>query len=307
MHNRNFFKNDYPFPELIKLNPDLSPFVIHAKSKKQSIDFSNAQAVYELNKALLLLRSNWTSWKMPSEHLIPPIPGREDYIHHVADLLSESNNQRIPSGQQVAMLDVGTGAGLVYPILAHSIYKWSVLASETSLDALSNAKVILKAQGTKINQEIKLIHQKKSHCVLTNIIRPEEKLDLTICNPPFFRSKKAAEEANQIRRDKMGLSKKESNFRGTDSELWTPGGEVNFIKNYMQESEGFKHQVLWFTTLVSRKEHLQELSNHLKSIGSVQERVIEMKHGQKKSRILCWSFLTKEQQQLWAQFRWKKK
>ncbi len=307
MHDRNFFKKDYPFPKLIKLNPALSPFVVKAKSQKQSIDFSNPQGVYELNKALLLLRSNWTDWSMPQKHLIPPIPGREDYIHHVADLLSESNNKRIPSGAEVRILDVGTGAGLVYPILANSIYKWSALASETSLDALTNAKIILKNQGAEAMESITLIHQKKSHCILTNVIRADEKLDLTICNPPFFRSKQAAEQANQTRRNKMGLNNEQSNFRGTDSELWTPGGEVIFIKKYIQESVDFKHQVMWFTSLVSRKEHLLELSNYLKSLENVQARVIEMKHGQKKSRLLCWSFLTNEQHKLWAQFRWKKK
>ena len=33
----------------------------------------------------------------PNENLCPPIPGRADYIHHIADLLSINNNKQIKS------------------------------------------------------------------------------------------------------------------------------------------------------------------------------------------------------------------
>ena len=38
-------------------------------------------------------------WEFPTENLCPPIPGRADYIHHMADLLGENNFGKIPIGK----------------------------------------------------------------------------------------------------------------------------------------------------------------------------------------------------------------
>jgi 23S rRNA (adenine1618-N6)-methyltransferase len=46
--------------------------------------------------------------------MCPPIPGRADYIHYLADLLASSNNGNIPEGETVR-LDIGVGANCIYP------------------------------------------------------------------------------------------------------------------------------------------------------------------------------------------------
>ena len=306
MHPKNHFQKDYDFKSLCLLNPELSQFVHVAKSGRKSVDFTNGQAVYELNKALLSERSKWKNWSIPQGHLIPPIPGREDYIHHLADLLREENKNTLPKGPKLSLLDIGTGAGLVYPILAECIYGWQSIGSEIAQDSIKHAKQLLQAQNNIDKRPISLRPQKKKHFILKGIIKEGERLDVSMCNPPFFSTKKASEEANALKWKKLKQQPQGANFNGSDEELWTIGGEVGFIKNYIAESTEFKHQVMWFTSLVSRKENLNVIKAQLAQAGVVKEKVIEMKHGQKQSRIICWTFLTDHQRKLWAEFRWKK-
>jgi len=44
-----------------------------------------------LNTALLFKYYNIQSWNFPDDNLCPPISGKVDYIHHLADLLKTSN------------------------------------------------------------------------------------------------------------------------------------------------------------------------------------------------------------------------
>jgi 23S rRNA (adenine1618-N6)-methyltransferase len=46
----------------------------------------------------------------------------------------------------------------------------------------------------------------------------------------------------------------------------------------------------WFTTLVSKNEHLPRLRHSLRRVHAVDVKTIDMAHGQKKSRILAWTF-----------------
>ena len=58
-----------------------------------SIDFFNPKAVKMLNKALLKQYYNIDNWNIPADNLCPPIPGRADYIHHIADLLGSKSDK----------------------------------------------------------------------------------------------------------------------------------------------------------------------------------------------------------------------
>jgi 23S rRNA (adenine1618-N6)-methyltransferase len=39
----------------------------------------------------------------------PPIPGRADYIHQIADLLATCNKKVVPTGADIRILDIGVG------------------------------------------------------------------------------------------------------------------------------------------------------------------------------------------------------
>ena len=87
--------------------PPLSPFVSKNIYGDDSIEFANPKAVRALNKALMMHYYGIKSWDIPEGYLCPPIPGRADYIHHAAGLLSQSNYGKIPKGEHITVLDTG--------------------------------------------------------------------------------------------------------------------------------------------------------------------------------------------------------
>ena len=124
LHARNRHRSRYDFPLLVKEHPELSRFVRVNEYDDESIDFADPAAVRSLNKALLKLYYGITHWDIPENYLCPPIPGRADYIHHVADLLRSCNNSVIPRGTSVTVLDIGVGANCIYPIIGVKEYGW---------------------------------------------------------------------------------------------------------------------------------------------------------------------------------------
>ena len=58
MHSQNPFQNNYNFNQLMNAVPELEAFVVPGKFARKSIDFSDPEAVYLLNKALLKWRFN---------------------------------------------------------------------------------------------------------------------------------------------------------------------------------------------------------------------------------------------------------
>src|SRR5436305_5172005 len=124
LHSRNKHRERYNFKELVSSSPPLARFVRLNKYNDESIDFSNAEAVIQLNKALLKHHYGINHWSIPTGYLCPPIPGRADYIHHIADLLANSNHGIIPKGSRIKCLDIGVGANCIYPIIGIKEYGW---------------------------------------------------------------------------------------------------------------------------------------------------------------------------------------
>jgi len=96
----------YDFAQLTKVNPSLKPFVQMSPRGNKTINFSDDVAVKTLNQSLLMAFYNIQFWDLPSNFLCPPVPGRADYIHYIADLIGDSQIQQ----KQVKGLDIGTGA-----------------------------------------------------------------------------------------------------------------------------------------------------------------------------------------------------
>ena len=302
LHERNFHNDRYDFKALIQSEPSLNEFVKPNKYGDLSIDFANPQAVIALNKALLSFFYGVKNWSIPSDYLCPPIPGRSDYIHHIADLLAASNGGKIPKGSYIKGLDVGIGANCIYPIVGVSVYGWSFTGSDIDEVALKSAQNIINSnESLKENIIVKL--QTNSKNIFKNIISKEDKFDFTLCNPPFHKSQKDAIAGNKRKVQnltKQVVSKAALNFGGKNNELWCEGGEVAFIKKMIKESKEFSKNCLWFTTLVSRKENLDFIYDALEDIEVLEFKTINMAHGQKISRVIAWTFLTQDEQKAWT-------
>lgn len=296
LHPRNKHNNGYDFETLVQSNHNLKKYVEVNPKGVQTINFTNAIAVKELNKALLLSYYDVEYWDLPDGHLCPPIPGRVDYIHHISDLLF--NGLAIDNSDKIKGLDIGTGANLIYPILGNAEYNWRFVGSEINLDSIQSAKAIL-SNNPKFSKDIKVRRQKDKTQILKGLIQNQEYFDFTICNPPFHSSKEEALQSNRMKSKKLGI-KERLNFGGVNSELWCKGGELTFIKKLLDESTKFQTKVLWFTCLVSKKSNLDLLLPKFKSNKHIKNvRIIEMAQGQKKTRFIAWTFLTNTQIKDW--------
>ncbi len=294
LHPRNSHRSRYDFELLVQSNPKLKTFVQKVKDTDNlTIDFDNPKAVKSLNKSLLMTYYNVQNWDIPDGFLCPPIPGRADYIHYIADLI-QGNKTEIPTGSSVKGLDIGTGANCIYPLIGASVYDWDFVATDTNLKALKNCSVILQ-ENPALGEKISLQQQLNARFIFKDIIEPEDKFHFTMCNPPFHSSAEEAKKATFRKLNNLDLQKNQTtktpNFGGISDELWCEGGEVKFITQMIFESTKYQQQVMWFTTLVSKSEHLKSLMKVLDKINPVDIKVIEMKQGQKTSRILAWTFM----------------
>lgn len=302
MHPRNVHRAGYDFKQLCRINGELKPFVGVNKFGSESVDFSNPLAVKALNKALLKQYYGIKAWDIPEGYLCPPIPGRADYVHYAADLLAETNNGIIPQGNNIHVLDIGVGANCVYPLIGNSVYNWKFTGTDIDPAALRSAGEILSA-NKEFQSRIDLRLQTDKEKIFAGMIKPGERFELTMCNPPFHASFKDAQDATATKWKKLGVMKKPTllNFGGQKNELWTKGGEAGFLRRMIEESAGFGKQVLWFTSLVSKKDTLPTAYSTLRWVKAVDVRTINMAHGQKNSRIIAWTFLSPQEQAVWKE------
>ncbi|SET46994.1 23S rRNA (adenine(1618)-N(6))-methyltransferase RlmF [Hymenobacter actinosclerus] len=308
MHPRNPHNGRYDFAQLTAASPALADFVVPNPAGDNSIDFANPAAVKALNQALLRQHYDVQHWDVPAGYLCPPIPGRADYLHYAADLLATDNAGTVPTDKAVHVLDIGVGANCVYPIIGTKAYGWRFVGSETDAVALKSARALVAANPALVNR-VELRQQSHPAFVFEDIVKLREEFDLVVCNPPFHASAEEAASGSRRKGRNLGYPKTAGgpvlNFGGQNTELWCEGGEEGFLKRMVAQSVAVRERVLWFSTLISKKETLPSIYHFLKLAGSPETRTIEMKQGQKISRIVAWTFQTPEQRQEWAARRWK--
>lgn len=312
LHPRNLHKHGYDFPALVKSYPALSQHVKENDHGNLSVDFANPLAVKALNSALLKRFYNIIDWDIPDGNLCPPIPGRVDYIHYIAELLEVQIEQPASNldkrQSKKTLLDIGTGANGIYPILACQIYGWCCVGSDINTDSLDNVATII-ANNLKLKESFTLRTQHDKNHFFEGIIQPGEFFDVSVCNPPFHASREEALKGNRrkvinIARNRCEQSPTQSknnhksrhssstlNFGGLDAELWCKGGERLFLKKLIKESLLFSTQCHWFTSLISKSDNVKPSKKLIRKLGAKDIREIEMVQGNKITRILAWTFI----------------
>nr|WP_299201042.1 23S rRNA (adenine(1618)-N(6))-methyltransferase RlmF [uncultured Brumimicrobium sp.] len=292
LHPRNKNKNKYDLKALTKISRDLKSFIQPNKYGMESIDFSDARAVKSLNTAILNHYYGIKFWDFPAQNLTPPIPGRADYIHHIADLLAEGNSGTTPQGDQITCLDIGVGASCIYPIIGVIEYGWNFIGADVDPKSIASSENIIK-ENPSLKGKIECRLQTNPKNIFFGIMEKDEKIDITICNPPFHSSKEEA--LKGTRRKVKNLTGKNTkspqlNFAGVSNELIFKGGEYVFIHNMIKESKAFAKNVTWFTTLVSKQSNLKGLHNALIKVGAKEVKEIPMGTGNKITRVLAWRY-----------------
>ncbi|WP_368163647.1 23S rRNA (adenine(1618)-N(6))-methyltransferase RlmF [Aeromonas sp. R6-2] len=295
LHPRNRHRHGYDFKMLIKAHPPLAPFVRPGPHGRLTIDFADPRAVKALNAAILFGMYRLRFWDIPDGYLCPPIPGRVDYLHHLADLLGEGT---APGGKRVRLLDIGTGANCIYPLLGHQEYGWSFVGSDVEPASLRSASLIV--QSNALQRQIECRLQPDRRHIFQGLLRPDEHFAATLCNPPFHASAKEASSGSERKlrnlarargeRQPQGGREPSLNFGGQHNELWCDGGELAFLRRMIAESADYATQCDWFTTLVSKGDNLAPARKALAAVKAAEVRVIPMEQGNKVTRILAWRF-----------------
>jgi 23S rRNA (adenine1618-N6)-methyltransferase len=268
----------------VSAHPQLTRFVSPNPYGDASIDYADPAAVMALNQALLKDAYGIEHWDVPPGYLCPPIPGRSDYLHYLADLPG--------IGRAARVFDVGTGANCIYPLLGAAEYGWRFVGSEIDPVALQWAQQLVAA-NPPVAHLIECRWQRTPLACFDGVVKPGETFDLSMCNPPFHASADAAAEGTRRKHRNLGHGKSLPpvlNFGGQAGELWCDGGELAFIRRMIAESAARPGLCRWFTTLVSKSAHLPAVDRALEAAGARDVQTVEMAQGQKKSRIVAWRF-----------------
>ena len=196
LHARNKNRERYDLNALKTATPELAEFVKPNKYGVDSVDFSNPVAVKLLNKALLNYYYGIKYWEFPDENLCPPIPGRADYVHYMADLLSENNFSTIPIGDKITCVDIGVGASCIYPIIGVAEYNWKFICSDIDPKSIASAQNIIHA-NSMLKNKIECRLQQNPSNIFYGVIGREEKIDISVCNPPFHSSVEDAQKEHK--------------------------------------------------------------------------------------------------------------
>jgi 23S rRNA (adenine1618-N6)-methyltransferase len=176
------------------------------------------------------------------------------------------------------------------------------MASDIDPLSLDNvAKIINKNPVLESRLELRL-QSEKNH-IFKGIIAADDYFDVSVCNPPFYASLDEALKTSQKKRKNLAINRKKnslnsmnqneskSNFGGQKAELWCNGGEQQFLRMMIKESKMYAQQCRWFTSLISKSDNVKPALKLLRKLEAIDMKQIEMKQGNKITRILAWTFI----------------
>lgn len=289
MHEQNPYNKPYDLEKLAKHHKALQEYLVSNPTGRTTIDFSSSSAVYALNKAILITDFKLVDYHLPRGYLIPPIPGRLDYLLHIRDFLTEKFKI---TNTNLRGLDIGTGANGIYCILGAQHFNWTMAGTESNLSAIDIAKMNVQCNKKVLQDKVEIRYQENNGFLFKDMIQPDEQFDFTICNPPFHNSKEEALKGSIRKLENLGAGDKKEyslNFDGQANELWCNGGEALFVKRLIKESVAFKDQVKLFSSLVSKKDNLLKIEKQLKKV-KANYHIILMEQGHKMGRYVLWWF-----------------
>lgn len=166
------------------------------------------------------------------------------------------------------------------------------------LSRLRTATIIANNPTLKDRFTLRTQHDKNR--IFEGIIRAGEFFDVSVCNPPSHASLDEALKGGQLKLNNLARSRGEQrtktesptlNFGGLGAELWCKGGEQLLLKKLIRESQVYSTQCRWFTSLVSKADNVKPANKLIRKLGAVDIREIEMKQGNKITRVLAWTFI----------------
>ncbi len=254
LHPRNPYKTRPDFKELARKDLEFRGVAKIELSGRVSVDFGDRDTVRVLTESLLRQDFGLTV-RIPQGALVPTLPLRFNYLLWIEDLLLANGL----AGSNVVGLDVGTGSTCVYPLLAAKHLGWCMFATEKNEESLVRARENVEANG--MNDRVKLLPAGPDSFFGAAV--NAEKVDFTMCNPPFYGEDHSAEHGGEKDRDASAPLPP----AGRDHEMCIEGGEVALVRAMLEESSLLCDKVAVFTCMIGHKSNVKLLKKHLLEMG----------------------------------------
>ncbi|KAL7270778.1 hypothetical protein RUND412_006500 [Rhizina undulata] len=287
MHPRSPYVDYVNFAQLAKDCPSLAKYL----TGPSHIDFKDPDALRELTKSLLKHHFG-LDVELPEDRLCPAVPNRLNYILWIQDLIDSTTGKFADdgnSGKMIVGLDVGTGASCIYPLLGCAQRNtWDFIGTDIDAKSLQIARDnVQRNVGTLGPERIKIFESSPEGDIFPLDALGIEKLDFTMCNPPFYSS--IDDLFNSAKQKNLPPS---SACTGTTIEMVTPGGELSFAQRMLTESLHLRERISWYTTMFGKLSSVSSLISSLKSHPELSGNwaVGELVQGGTKRWVVAWSF-----------------
>lgn len=253
------------------------------------LDFQDANTTQVLSKAILKTDFG-LQLELPHDRLCPPIPNRWNYVAWIQGLLDSTSpdySDRYVPSRQVVGLDIGVGASAIYTMLCLKARpNWTMCAVD--VDKKSFDCAVRNLTLNNLVTRTKMLQTLDSNPLIPLQHLAVEKLDFTICNPPFFTSIKEMH-ASVTGEGKSG--KPNAVCTGAEVEMVCPGGDLGFITRIVNESLILRDKVTWYSSMFGKLSSAKDIINLLKQHGITNWAVGCIEAGAATKRwIVAWSF-----------------
>ena len=286
-----------------------------------------------LTKALLHLYFHISLPKIPDNHLCPPVPNRFFYVRWIQTellpLIAPNNIQdapcfvNVPEQLSGTMLDIGTGASCIYPLLFaashqqgshhNKQYLRAFFATEIDPESIDLARQNVQGNPAFLSivhiVQVPLVSEQPQHhygplqCSLDHLPPDARSVDACMTNPPFYDSENP-NEMTQMRADgrqRTAMTVSEGSYLG---------GEVGFVFDvlfdslwaYLSSSDSPSYlnngphlpiqPPRWCSSMIGKKTSWTTLKNAMEQLlGYSHVRSTEFDPGHMTRWFLAWTFL----------------
>lgn len=194
----------------------------------------------------------------------------------------------------VRVLDVGTGASCVYPLLGCRVRpRWRWMGTEVDERSAEWARGNVEQNGEEGRVSVRLVRGEDG---LLDVLKTEEMgvvTDVVMVNPPFYESEKMMRESAEMKKRKPNSActgvKVELVWEGGEGEV---GGEVGFVGRLVVESakEENRRRVQWCSAMLGHLSSVSTLIGRLRDRGCDNYAVTEFAQGETRRWCVAWSW-----------------
>lgn len=253
------------------------------------LDFQDPETTKTLSKAILKNHFG-LHLEVPDDRLCPPIPNRWNYVSWIHGLLDSTNpdyqDQYDPERRAIG-LDIGTGASAIYTMLClKSRPNWVMCATDVDKKSFDYAARNLSTNG--LIMRTTMLQTIPTQPLIPLRYLGVDKLDFTICNPPFF------VDGEDMRKSLNGETKSwkpNAVCTGAENEMVCAGGDLGFVTRMVEESLVLREKVAWYTSMLGKMSSAKAIIDVLKERGVSNWAVGSIDVGSGTKRwIVAWSF-----------------